>query len=218
MRLPKPAQRFLERLQARPDDQLETFVGAELLDGVPHIFHGNPHELRAFRAHIANALAARDADIHVVGSARLGFSLNPNHYFRPLLATSDVDVVVIHPGLFDFAWYSLLNWHYHILGKNIDGDTKWATKRRREVWKGWFEPHHWNLAHPSGVALSLPDALKPVRDFATTWFTTFTSLGRYRHSEIATRQVSARLYRSAAHVKLYHANGLRVLRREHSTT
>ena len=213
MMVPEHAQGFVQRLQALPEGELEQLVDAELLDGVPHIFDGDVGEHRAFRAHVGGALAAPADDIHVIGSARLGFSLNPEHYFRPLLAHSDVDVVVVHSDLFDFAWHTLLRWHYRLLGTNMEhGDTTWAKDRRREVWKGWFEPHRWDLKPRGGVALSVPEALKPAREFATTWFTTFTSLGRYRHAEIAGRRVSARLYRTVEHVRLYHANGLRVLR------
>ena len=212
MTVPQNARDFVQRLQARSEDELEQLVDAELLDGIPHIFRGDAAQLRAFRAHIAHALGAPAADIYIVGSAHLGFSLNPHHYFRPLLAHSDLDLIVIHSGLFDFAWHTLLKWHYRILGKDVDGDSRWASKRRRELWKGWFEPHRWHLQPRRAVARSVPEALKPAREFATTWFTTFTSLGRYRHTEIARRRASARLYRTATHVRLYHANGLRALR------
>jgi hypothetical protein len=216
MNVPKRAQAFAAKLKATDDTGLEAFVDAELLDGVPHIFGSDAHELEQLRKYIGGGLGVPPHDVYVIGSAKTGFSLAPDTYFRPLLDKSDVDVVVIHAGLFDFAWQTFLRWHYHLIGagdkRPIEADAGWAADRRREVWKGWFEPHHWRLRPAGGVVLSVPEALKPAREFSTTWFTTFTSLGGYRHAEIAGRDVKGRLYRTAEHLRIYHAHGLRLLR------
>lgn len=218
MKVPRPARGFVERLQAQPDNQLEDFVSTSLLDGaVPHIFGTDAAEHTRLRRFLSDALQVAAADIHVIGSAKLGFSLNPDHYFQRIHDRSDVDVVLVHTGLFDFIWHGLLRWSYQSAGadaKRVDVEKEWVSGRRREVWKGWFEPRYWDLRPAGGVVLSVPEALKPARDFASNWFTTFRSLGRYRHPEIAGRVVRGRLYRTYDHVRIYHAHGLRHLKQQ----
>jgi hypothetical protein len=82
------------------------------------------------------------------------------------------------------------------------GDWAWATARRKELYWGWFVP---NQVRFNG--LSLPAALKPIRDCSTLWFNTFQALTKY--PDFSKRDVNGRLYRTWDHVRLYHAEGLR---------
>jgi hypothetical protein len=205
---------FSIRLRERPVDQLEAFAEAEIMSGLPCIF-ARDADLVRFREYVAAALGISDAasDIFIVGSARTGFSLDPDRCFVPFQERSDIDVVVVHEALFDEAWRTMLAWDYLTIRNRTNHEQRWLYKRHNEVWSGWYDPPLWRLSERGGIELSFPNALKPLRDFSFRWFSAFHSLSRYRHHpEIPRHRVNARLYRNRAHVAMYHAMGLRALR------
>jgi hypothetical protein len=212
--VPPIAAGFAERLRARPLDELGAFAEAEIHSGRPYIFAADG-DTAAFQAHVAGALGIPDAagDVLIVGSARTGFSLDPDRAFEPFGEGSDIDVAVVHSGLFDRAWQAMLGWDYLTMRARSYAEQRWLWNRHGEIFSGWCNPPDWNLRERGGIALSFPAELKPLRDFSYQWFSTFRSLARYRHhAEISRRRVSSRLYRSRQHAAMYHALGLRLIR------
>ena len=189
-------------LSERPDKIVKTHV----FSGVPYVFRDKPHLLDTLRNHLSDSMPIDKTNIAVVGSARIGFSLSPDAFPRAFSATSDIDVLVVDAALFDTMWKTMLEWNYPRKRSGLaETDSSWARARRKELYWGWFVPSRIQFD-----GLSLPAALRPMRDIATTWFNAFHSLSKYR--AFATRQVSGRLYRSWEHALLYHADGLRQIK------
>ena len=208
------AKAFSIRLRAQSNDHLAEFAESEIMTGRPFIF-SSPDDNNRFQTYIAEALEIPDlsADILIVGSARTGFSLDPDNYFLPFRETSDIDVAVISERMFDDAWHTMLAWDYQTMRNRNSSEADWLRKRHANVFSGWHDPPYWHLREQGGLQLSFPDMLKPLRTFSFLWFRTFRSLGRYKyHPEIPRHKVSARLYRSRKHLAMYHAYGLRLLR------
>ena len=157
---------FSQRLRERPSEQLEAFAEAEILSGLPSIF-SRDEDMTLFQNHVANALGIPTAasDILIVGSAKTGFSLDPDNYFVPFRETSDIDIIVINQGLFDQAWHTMLAWDYLTMKARTVPEQKWLYQRHDEVWSGWYDPPSWYLREQGGMQLSFPDSLKPLRDF-----------------------------------------------------
>src|SRR5438046_2643206 len=111
--VPAIATGFADRLRVQPEDALEAFAEAEIIGGRPWIFAADDDTAR-FRQHVATGLEIQPAaaDIFIVGSARTGFSLDPETYFVPFQDRSDVDVAVVHAEMFDRAWQTMLRWDY----------------------------------------------------------------------------------------------------------
>jgi hypothetical protein len=213
--MPESAQGFLRRLTQHSEDGLEAFAEAEIMSGLPHIF-AKEADLTRFQKYVATALGiAPSADIFLVGSAKTGFSLDPDQVSQPFQANSDIDIVVVHTDLFDQAWRTMLGWDYLTMKNRSREEQAWLYKRHNEVWSGWYDPGGWRFQERGGIELSFPDYLKPVRSFAYRWFSAFRSLARYRyHPEIPRHRISARLYRTRTHVAMYHVTGLRAIRRK----
>jgi hypothetical protein len=212
--IPEVASGFAERLRAHDLDALDAFADAEIMTGRPLIFAADADNAR-FQETVATELGIADAaaDVLIIGSARMGFSLDPDRAFQPFKDASDIDVVVVHAKLFDEAWRTMLAWDYLTIRNRTYPEQQWLYRRHDEVWSGWYNPSRWNFRERDGIELSFPDALKPVRDFSFRWFSTFRSLSRYRHhAEIPRHRVTARLYRTRQHVAMYHTIGLRALR------
>jgi len=184
------------------------------MSGRPAIFNSDEDTVR-FQEHISSSLGVAEAakDVLIVGSAKTGFSLDPDRYFGPFRDKSDIDIVVVHQGLFDEAWRNMLAWDYLTMKNRTRTENDWLFRRHCEVWSGCYYPKVWRLRDQGGIDLSFPEFLKPLRRFSFQWFSTFRSLGRYKyHPEIPRHDANARLYRTRKHVAMYHAVGLKTLR------
>jgi hypothetical protein len=199
---PSTIAEFKSALLTRPvDEVLQDYV----FSGDPYAFRDQPNALLKLRSHVSSTLKVDEKNIVVVGSAQIGFSLSPDNFPRWFTDQSDIDVVVVDERLFDIVWHTLLQWHYPRRQRLPRGDWAWASSRRKELYWGWFVPNEIRFD-----GLSLPSALKPIRDCSTLWFNTFQSLTDY--PEFSKREVNGRLYRTWQHVRLYHAEGLRQIR------
>lgn len=185
---------------------LDSVVHQYIFQGIPYVFRDKPAALDLLIKHLSSAIKLDEENIRVVGSAKMGFSLNPDNFPRGFSDASDIDVIVINEQLFDRIWMTLLEWHYPRrlmqLGR-VEGE--WAQLRRKEIYFGWLVPDE---IHYEG--LSFPNVLKPLRDISALWFNSFRSLSLY--PEFAARTISGRLYRSWEHALRYHTEGLRQIR------
>src|SRR5205085_560567 len=77
------------------------------------------------------------ADIRIVGSGRLGFSLKPGNNLRGFQDTSDIDVVVVNSQAFDELWLAMLRAAYP--RPPIEFGTR-LSKGRRDLYTGWLTP------------------------------------------------------------------------------
>lgn len=188
------------------DNPLDSIVSRYLFSGVPYAFREEPDSENLLKQHLSQELNVEQEDVIVVGSGRVGFSLNPDNFPRGFSETSDIDVVVISDGLFDEIWMTLLSWHYPRRGMSlgrVEGD--WARLRRKDIYWGWLVPSDIRYE-----GLSFPDILNPLRDISTKWFNAFQSLSLI--PQFASRTVSGRLYRTKKHAVQYHVEGLRLIR------
>ncbi|RZE63060.1 hypothetical protein C0R01_17700 [Streptomyces albidoflavus] len=86
--------------------EVDYFVTARLFDGTPAVW---PQEINyiKWRHLVATELGVDPMAVQLVGSARLGYSINPRKNFRKFQEDSDLDIAVISPELFDRAWAEL---------------------------------------------------------------------------------------------------------------
>lgn len=197
------AEEFGQAILTEPHDLI---VKEYIFLGEPYVFHDHKAALNLLSQHLSDELEITELNMTVVGSAKLGFSLNPENFPRQFSDASDIDVLIVSEELFDTIWMTLLRWYYPrrlmSLGK-FEGE--WQQFRRKEIFSGWFVP---NEIHYDGI--SFPEVLKPLRDLSVKWFNAFQSLSLYQ--EFASRTVSGRLYRTWEHALLYHMEGLRQIR------
>jgi hypothetical protein len=188
------------------EKELEKVVAEYIFTGVPYVFRDWKEGFETLRSHLCDNLGIRRKEnVEVVGSARVGFCLDPDSFGRGFSEKSDIDVVVVDEKLFDEMWKILLNWNYPKRFRLIGNDHKWAKERMEDLYWGWFRPDKIRYA-----GLSFPDALKPLRDISALWFNAFKSISQVKG--FASLEVSGRLYRTWEHVIMYHVDGLRKIR------
>ncbi|MDA8240808.1 MAG: hypothetical protein M0Z67_10615 [Nitrospiraceae bacterium] len=195
-------------LNTSPDLIVEEYI----FQGKPYVFRKQMKAFNILTKHLVEKLGIVEKNIIIVGSAKMGFSLNPENFPRQFSDASDIDVVIISDKLFDIIWMTLLKWNYpRRLAHLGQVERDWQQYRRKEIFYGWLMP---NEIRYEGLAF--PEVLKPLRDLSAKWFNTFQSLSLY--PEFAARIVMGRLYRSREHALRYHAEGLRQIYNKIVTT
>ncbi len=185
-------------------------VRDHIIGGLPWFFRNKEDLYGSFCAHFAHGLGVDPGDVCLVGSGRTGFAMSPDAFPRPFHAGSDIDVAIVSPALFDTAWLALVSWGHPRRFGLPAGERKWMLQRQTEVFWGWLRPDQLRF-----TGLKFPKDLFPLRSVKSAWFGTFQSVGvTFPGTDLATREVSGRLYRSWDHLVRYQAEGLRRLRNE----
>jgi len=209
MAYPSPAE-FSALLLERPlkDVVNEYIFSGKPYGGTPFAFRRRPGTMGVLTGHVRQYLNIPTAEITVIGSGKVGFSLSPDNYPRPFFEHSDLDVMIVDEGLFDEVWHCLIGWNYPRQALAWK-DYVWARHRRDEIFWGWIVPTMIEFE----PVVHLPQALRPLRDLKDRWFRAFQSLSRLvDHPELATRRVTGRLYRTWKHALMYHVDGLAKIR------
>lgn len=181
-------------------------VSAHIIEGDPFIF-SDDHEVYVHLVNeLSSCLSVAPESIVTVGSAKLGFSVHPDKFPRPFGPSSDIDIAIIDPTLFDRVWHAIIDWHYPLKGKSLpQPDGEWIRGRRRDIYWGLFHPD--KIRYPG---LAFTSALIPLRDISTLWFNTFRRIPLV--TGLTAHSISGRLYRSREHAIKYQAAGLQVIR------
>lgn len=107
-----------------------------------HISTGQPvsfssDEYFDLRKLVAEQFALHPSAVVVVGSTRMGFSLNPEHRFRLVEQRSDIDIAIVSQERFDDYWdrvfayaREVLTWRKSSRGKTF----------HRNLFDGWLDP------------------------------------------------------------------------------
>lgn len=189
-------QEFEEQLKKRPIDWI---IDNHLFNGTPFYSMNQPDVHARMMSAVSDGLQIPQGDICVVGSARVGFSLSPNKFGEQFNQFSDIDVLVVSTSIFDESWLDMLS--YRRKGKAVlRSSTKRRLKDHREkhfVYKGWI----------------YPDSVVEVLEIGHQWLRTFSGLSRI--PELSSRSITARLYRTWDHAKIYHRWSLRQVKRIH---
>lgn len=173
----------------------EDFVSRHVLDRIPRIF-------RSWAAFVdwRNALAPRlevdPTEITLVGSAAVGFSVNPNKNFQSFGRFSDIDVAVISTWHFDLGWHEL---------RKLKGSAKLAqmSSAGREAVRAHITNHVFH-----GVIAT--DQILEHLSFARPWLEGLTYMAGV--DPTSGRPINARIYRDFNALRSYQEYGIRQAR------
>lgn len=172
-------------------DVVETYIFA----GLPYAFRGKEVDYLRLLGHISEGLGVPQENVTLVGSGRIGFSLDPDRYGSPFSDASDLDMIIVSAELFDASWFDLLRWRgsYIRLPESVK---RWHREQQQHVYFGRIGPHR----------------LTGILKLAPRWFEVFKSVSSY--PELAVHEVHGLLYRTWDHARLYHIYGLRRILRQ----
>lgn len=170
-------------------DDLSVLTSVEMIR--KHIIHGecaviSGEQYFELRSEVARKYEVHPNEVLVVGSGKLGFSIAPTKLYRPFSDTSDIDVVIVSPKLFDQIWKAV---HYY-----WDNGGYWErfSDFNEYLFQGWIRP----------------DKLPPARTFelANDWWQFFnylSSTGKY-----SVYKVAGALYRDWYFLEAYQLRGV----------
>jgi hypothetical protein len=78
-----------------------------ILEPCPHIFRDDYLSYLQWKITLGEIINVDPKDIVIIGSAGLGFSLNPYKNFKVFDEKSDIDIAIISHYHFDIAWFAL---------------------------------------------------------------------------------------------------------------
>lgn len=155
-----------------PDVVFRWFV-----ERVPAVFAGDHVAHVAFKVELARRLGLSVFDVVVVGSAAVGFSLDPAKNFSAFSTDSDVDIAVASPHHFEIGWRWL-----RTLG---------AKRYRLPVSaQSWVKEHETRLVYWGQIAT---DQLLEHMPFAPDWVPALAFMSSTK--PIDGRELTVRLYR-----------------------
>jgi hypothetical protein len=160
-------------------------VEQHLLTGLPFVFREDEALYKTFQGTLGAQLRTPIGDVSVIGSGRLGFSLDPERYGAAFSTASDIDTIVVNPQMFDTAWLQL----------SLVGRKRFALHQRVQA---AFQSHRSNNVFFGYIE---PNRLPGIVTLSHHWFQTFQGLGRVRG--LAQYVIHGRLYRTWDHVRAH---------------
>ena len=177
---------------------LDRLLDEYLFTGLPFSFAEDPKVYQRLIMTISRGLRVPSADICVVGSARIGFSLAPHKFGAPFSDYSDMDILVVSSSLFDLSWEDIIT-NRRVPWSSLRPRTRSNLINHRVydyIYNGWIYPN------------SVVEAL----EIGQQWMTTFNGLSRI--PDLSSRSIGGRLYRTWQHARVYHRRGLQVLQNQ----
>jgi hypothetical protein len=163
-----------------------------ILDRTPHVFRENAESFRRWRNKLGDLIDVDPANITIVGSAGVGFSLNPHKNFRAFNARSDIDVAIISDYHFATAWRSLRAFRLADAANDEERDAVLQHQKRYVYW---------------GCIAS--DRIIRILPFVTTWTTALSEMAATAPTE--GRVINFRIYKDYESLRSYQLNGLQSL-------
>jgi predicted nucleotidyltransferase len=133
------AERVLETKRAAARLRPAEFVEKILLGGEVYVFDWDPQSHADFLGMMEKRLGVGAAGIRLIGSAKLGFSLKDEHLLRRFRRDSDIDLVVVHPAMFDEAHLELAAMAGSLRAAEPD-ERRRLQKSRDNVFNGYLRP------------------------------------------------------------------------------
>jgi hypothetical protein len=166
------------------------FVADWMFGAAPYAFRGDNGLYESFCAEIADRLAVPADQITLIGSARLGFSLNPDHLLSPFGKRSDLDLVIVSSSVFDLTWQDLIA-KAEAIRLAGEAETRRLKKTRQALVDGYLRP----------------DQLPLGTDLSRNWFPRLA--GPFTNRIAREHQVKAWLFRALPFAHMYYESHVR---------
>ncbi len=186
---------FLEHFkECLSKEKPELLVQEYLFDKSPYFFEKNPELLIDFREEICKTFSVHPQNFSIIGSSKLGFSLNPRKLFEPFSDISDIDVVLISEELFQDLWITLI-------------ECKEKTPYKLDP---WYSQNFTELRNFLFNGMIRVDKLSERFDFAKTWWEFFNKLSK--DSRFGPRRIRGAIFKSWKHASYYYIDSIKKAR------
>lgn len=116
-------EKFKAVLEGR--ETAKVIVQKYIVHGTPYIFKDDEDKYFDLKREIAANFSEHYNNIHMVGSAKLGFSIAPNKLWKPFTIESDIDIVIISTKLFENLWESVHDFNIGLTSRTKEEDNNY---------------------------------------------------------------------------------------------
>lgn len=192
-------------------DNLDVVAKVFLLEGVPFVFSSSPMKYLIFREQVADHFEIGYQDVCIVGSAKLGFSPSPHKFGRSFAETSDVDVVIISPEMFDRGTHELFQ-HLNGVGPVLDFQNTKPVSVNAKDWRLHREAVR-NFVYENFNPSHLPDNHN-LRNEIFSNISSTSALFLALEPQVFVSKIRCRIFRHWKAAEAYYINTLRQLKRQ----
>lgn len=186
----------LKSIDQQNDSSLLDFCRKQVIHGTPYIFQDREHEYYEFRKRISKKWNVMYHDVHITGSAKLGFSIIKQKQFD---LNSDIDVAIISNPLFDEFMALISDFQWSLRNKNITLDVN-----EIKEYHFFLEYAAIGWLRPDKLPLSISVNNKILKD---DWFSFFQSISN-NNSEVGNYQVAAGIFKNYQSFETYTLDSL----------
>jgi len=182
---------FKGKLRNQAISDIEIVQGY-ITHGPAFVFKDDDEKYFQLKNTIAQKFGLNPADVIMIGSAKLGFSISPLKLWKPFHEDSDIDMVVISPDIFDKFWVELYDLNIKLTDRSVYEDKQYR-KFLDYFFKGWLRPDLFPFSY----------------DGRKEWFDFFKSIS---YAEFGIQRVSGAIFRNHAFYERYHVANIRAIR------
>ena len=157
-----------------------------IIEKVPFIFGDNLEQYIKWKEILATKIGVDSKAIVFIGSASVGFSLNPENNLRAFTERSDIDVAIISQHYFDISWHFL---------RNIG--TKRYSLTHKEL--NSLDDHRNRLIYWGTIAT---DKIIQILPFGDKWITSLNEMATIEPT--IDRVINIRIYKDFEALRAYH--------------
>jgi hypothetical protein len=110
-----------------------------IVHGTPYIFNNDEDKYFDLKREIAANFSEHYNNVHMVGSAKLGFSIAPRKLWRPFSIESDIDIVIVSTKLFEKLWEGIHELNIGLTDRTRSED-RYYQRFLNYFFKGWIRP------------------------------------------------------------------------------
>lgn len=188
---------MLERLKKSIlEDDPVRIVSEFVLERVPFIFGEDWEQFRTWRRELSTGLQIDPCEVHLCGSACVGFSFSPDNPLKAFSERSDIDVSIISERFFSSAWNAL---------REINPATARISARQRHA----LLDHQRRYVYAGCIAT---DRLLAILPFGAEWMASLARMAD--RSPTVGRTINARIYKDFAALRSYQVKSIRMVRQE----
>jgi len=170
----------------------EVVVQKHIVHGTPYIFKEDEDKYFDLKREIAANFSEHYNNIHMIGSAKLGFSIAPTKLWKPFTIESDIDIVIVSTKLFENLWRNVHEFNIGLTDRKKDEDIRFK-RFLYYFFKGWIRPDLFPFEYP----------------VKTEWFEFFKSIS---YKKYGPQKITGALYHSFDFFEKYHTENIAKMR------
>ena len=167
-------------------------VQGYITHGSPFVFTGDEQKYFLLKKEIADHLGLNPQSVIMIGSAKLGFSINPLKLWKPFNDESDIDMVIISDRIFLEFWRELFNFNIGLQVRSEDEDRMYRSFLEY-FFKGWLRPDLFPFQYVG----------------RREWFNFFKSIS---YKEFGNNKITGAVFYDLNFYESYHTQNIRAIR------